>query len=225
MAGEKEQREALEKLRLEFRAKLNSVDLDSPEYFSFIQQTMDDWRSASVEIAKSYRSDVPNTECHYAALTGIGIQNQTWNKSGNSEFPSKGDRVDFFAFGAEAVSLWTHKDDDYTVLLVEVDPANFATSLWRTLASSMSVAIALSSMQEHAQTLDYCWIYRFRSDLSIHEQELLNGDASCLLSDRILETVEDWFQRSRILELLKRDESFFVASQLLRDSFEIIGFA
>jgi hypothetical protein len=181
---------------------------------------VDEWRSTSATIAESYPPNVPNSECHYAALTGLGFQNQTWKKSsGKPEFPAKGDRLDFFRFGAESASLWTHMDDDYTVLLVEIDPGNVPTSLWRTLASSMSIAIGLTSMQEHLQTLDYAWIYRFRQDLAIREQELLDGDDKLFLDSRILEAVVDWFQRARILELLQRDEAFFVASQLVCDSF------
>ena len=38
MAGEREQQEVLEKIRREFSARLNSVDLDSPQYFEIIQQ-------------------------------------------------------------------------------------------------------------------------------------------------------------------------------------------
>ncbi len=219
MAGEREQQQALEKIRREFRSRLNSVDLDSPQYFEAIQQSIDEWRLASAKIADSYPPDVPNGECHHAALTGLGFQNQTWKKAAHPEIPQKGDRFEFFRFGVEAVSLWTHKEDDYSILLIEVDPANIPTTLWKTLASSMSIAIGLASMQEHTQTLDYAWIYRFDQELSLSEQDLLDGEDPLLLDNRMLETVEQWFQRARILELLQRDESFFVAAQLVCDSF------
>ena len=152
-------------------------------------------------------------------LIGLGFQNQTWKNAAHPEIPAKGDRFEFFQFGPESASLWTHMEDDYSVSLVEVDPAKVLTSLWRTLATSMSIAIRLASMQEHAQALEYAWVYRFDQHLPLSEQELLDGGDGFLLNNRMLETVEQWFQRARILELLQRDESFFVAAQLVCDSF------
>jgi hypothetical protein len=219
VAGERERQQALERLQRDFRLRIDSVDLDSPDYFVIIQQMTDEWRSISATIDESYPLDVPNAECHHAVLTGIGFENQTWKNNQHPEIPTKGDRFDFFRFGPEMASLWTHMDDDYTVLLVEVDPVQVPSSLWRTLATSMSVSIGLASMQEHAQTIDYAWIYRFKQRRSISEQNLLGGEDPLILSSRTLERVGDWFQRAPILELLLRDETFFVASQLVCDSF------
>src|SRR5260370_24366949 len=103
---------------------------------------------------------------HYAMLTGIGFENQAWKNNEGPQIAAKGDRFDFFRFGPEVASLWTHRDDDYTVLLVEVDRASVPSALWRTLASGMSIAIALASMQEHAQAIEYAWIYDFKQDQS-----------------------------------------------------------
>ncbi|RZU35570.1 hypothetical protein [Edaphobacter modestus] len=125
MAGEREQREALDKLHDEFRARAETLDMDSAEYAEAFQQMSDEWQTISAKIAAAYPLDVPNAECHHAMLRGIAFQNQPWKQSPPGGFPAQGERVDFFRSGPEAASLWTHKEDDCTVLLVEVDLSEF----------------------------------------------------------------------------------------------------
>ncbi|WP_433968332.1 hypothetical protein [Tunturiibacter gelidiferens] len=129
------------------------------------------------------------------------------------------DRVDFFCFGPEKASLWTQQEDDYTVLLVEVDRTNILSNLWRTLASSMSISIGLASMQEQSREIDYAWIYRFDQQKPVESQDRLDGDDPLILNERSIYRIEHWFDHARILELLLRDEKFFVAAQQLCDSF------
>ncbi len=219
MAGEREQREALHELQRQFRARVEALDLDSPGYVQAFQQMSDDWRTISEKIAVAYPLDVPNVECHHAMLKGIAFENQAWKPSSSGGFPTKGDRFDFFRFGSEAASLWTQQDDDYTVLLVEVDRTYVPSNLWRTLGSSISVSIGLSAMQEDSQELNYAWIYRFDQNTPVTEQERLDGDDPLILTNRLIFRLERWFEQARILELLLRDEKFFVAAQQLCDSF------
>jgi hypothetical protein len=219
VAGEREQREALDKLQHEFRARLETFDMDSAEYGQAFQQMSNEWRRISDKIAAAYPLDVPNAECHHAMLKGIAFENQAWKQSPPGGFPAQGERVDFFRFGPEAASLWTQKEDDYTVLLVEVDRTTIPSNLWRTLASSMAVSIGLSSMQETSREIDYAWIYRFDQNIPVKEQERLDGDDPLILTNRSIYRLDHWFEQARILELLLRDEKFFVAAQQLCDSF------
>jgi hypothetical protein len=135
VAGEREQREALDELQRQFCARVKTLDLDSPGYVQGCQQMSDDWRTISEKIAAAYPLDVPNAECHHAMLKGIAFENQAWKPSLSGGFPTKGDRVDFFRFGSEAASLWTQQDDEYTVVLVEVDRTNVPSNLWRTVSA------------------------------------------------------------------------------------------
>lgn len=105
------------------------------------------------------------------------------------------------------------------MLLVEVDRTYVPSNLWRTLGSSISVSIGLSAMQEDSQELNYAWIYRFDQNTPVTEQERLDGDDPLILTNRLIFRLERWFEQARILELLLRDEKFFVAAQQLCDSF------
>ena len=68
MAGEREQREALDKLHRQFQAQLQTLDLDSPEYVQAFQQMSQEWRTIREKIAADYPLNVPNAECHHAML-------------------------------------------------------------------------------------------------------------------------------------------------------------
>ena len=219
MAGEREQRKALDELHRRFQARLIDLDLDSREYVQAFQQMSEEWRAIGDKIAVAYPLNVPNTECHHAMLKGIAFENQAWKGASQGGFPAKGDRLDFFRFGPEAASLWTHQDDEHTLLLVEVDQTDIPSNLWRTLASSMAVSVGLSSMQESSPEIEYAWIYRFDPNIPVTEQERLAGDDPLILTNRSIYRIESWFEQARILEVLLRDEKFFVAAQRLCDSF------
>src|SRR5947209_7104699 len=108
MAGEREQREALDELQRQSRARVATLDLDSSEYFQAVQAMSHEWRAISEKIAAAYPLDVPNADCRHAMLKGIAFDNQAWKPSSSGRLPAKGDRVDFFRFGPELASLWTH---------------------------------------------------------------------------------------------------------------------
>lgn len=172
MPGEREQRKALEELQLQFRARVATLDLDSAEYFQAAQEMSHAWRAISEKIAAAYPLDVPNADCYHAMLKGIAFENQAWKSSSSGLFPVRGDKVDFFRFGPEVASLWTHQEDDYTLLLIEADHTNVPSNLWRTLGASISISIGLSSMQESSQEIEYAWIYRFDPNIPVTEQTI-----------------------------------------------------
>lgn len=65
------------------------------------------------EIEEKYPLDVPNEVCNTAVITGIFIE--------NSFEPYAGDFVDFFKVDNEKVYIWTHEEDENSVLAVVAD--------------------------------------------------------------------------------------------------------
>lgn len=219
MPGEKKRAVALGKLTAQFKAQIASVEHGSTDFFKVLEEMAVKSRSIIAKVAGEYPLDIPNAACRHAVLIGIAIDNQAWKKSTRVGFPAKGDRLPFFVFGSEAAFLWTHSEDEYTLLLVETDPSKVQPIIWRTLGNSMSIAASLTSMFESLPDVGYAWIFKFAEALTFSEQDLLDNDDRFALGTRTINRIEDWFDRAPILELLQRDEKFFVASQMLCEAF------
>lgn len=134
--------------------------------------------------------------------------------------PAPGDLVEFFRAGSEIIKIWTDKEGHESLLLADVNASSVTGGVWRTSAALLELTISLSSMQEHNQELRYAWIYHFQPGSAFEQQELLEDIDSYPAGISNIQTVDYWFDRADILELLIRSETFFVASQLLCYAFK-----
>ncbi len=186
---------------------------------ALIKEFNEKWTEELARIDSKFPPDPPNAACHHAVITGLKLTNSTWMNGDPPMLPAPGDLVQFFCAGSEVIKIWTDKKDHESLLLTDIDPSRVLAGIWRTSAVLLELTIALSSMQEHSQNLGYAWIYHFQPDSPFEQQELLDFD-SCPAGQSVIQTIDYWFQRADILELLIRSEAFFVASQLLCYAFK-----
>lgn len=219
MAGEKEERAAREELLNQYRNLLRDAENDEVRFGNLLQELDDKWLVQRRAIRQAYPPDPPHAKCHHAVITGLALENSTWVAGHESLLPKKGDLVRLFTFGFETIYIWTHAEDEYSLLLVDVDPSVAPGSTWRTSAAALSLCTSLTALQEHAVTTGYAWIYNFDPKIRFAEQALLDEDDIHGLDQRNINTINYWFERAHVLELLLRSEPFFVSSQLLCDSF------
>jgi len=219
MAGERQEQEAREVLLAEFRPQMQALGDDDEKLIELIREFNQRWAEISSKIAEEYPLDVPNDKCKHAFLKGLALDNQTWISGSPVSLPSKGDVVPLCRVGAEEVSVWTEDRDHYSVFLVKSDPDRIPAQLWKTAASIMSVLIALTSAMESIPKVEYAWIYDFAPKKAIQEQELLDDNDRFTPGNRVIHRLDHWFESAPVMELLERDEKFFVAAQLLTQSF------
>ncbi len=134
--------------------------------------------------------------------------------------PAPGDLVNFFMAGSEVIKIWTDKKDCESLLVSDVNASRATDGIWRTSTVLLQLTIALSSMQENSQDLGYAWIYDFHPDRPFEKQELVRGRDDYAAGNSVIQTIDYWYERAHILELLIRSEEYFVASQLLCYAFK-----
>jgi hypothetical protein len=126
----------------------------------------------------------------------------------------------FFVFGHETAYIWSPASEEYCYLVVEVPSAPTAGPPLRTLASALPVCLALTARQEHSQMMRYEWISDFDPAANLSEQGFLTLNGAWRLGSSTKSSMDYWARRADVLELLLRSEPFFVASQLLCESFK-----
>ena len=173
------------------------------------------------EIAEKYPLDVPNKASNKAVITGVFIE--------NSFQPNVGDCIDFFEIENEKVYLWTQKENENSVLLVEVNENVKNNKCWVTLASLIELSRSLWTSFERKicdDKLSYKWIYHFEPHTNIENStfygmtiggptrlELTEFDSGMILK------ATDIAEMAHIIELLHRDEKAYTATAALQSSF------
>lgn len=167
---------------------------------------------------KMFPPDPPNHFCGHAILGGILFYNTAGLK--------RGDYKRLFEFGPETAHVWTHTRHAPSALVVEVDEQVREEKVWKTLGSCLRIAMAFRSNLEHTQSADdfaYDWIYHFDPEEALEEHTLLDrhpvsacntGRTGSIKPLRFLEEI------APTLDLLRKDERYFVASQHLIASVE-----
>jgi len=170
-------------------------------------------RLEDVARGKMFPPNPPNHFCRHAVLGGILFYNTAGLK--------RGDYKKLFEFGLETAYVWTHTRHAPSALVVEVDERVREEKVWKTLGSCLRIAMAFHSNLEHTQPAEnfaYNWVYHFDSEEPLEVQTLLDSDpvsrypvgtSGSLKPLRFLEEI------AHMLELLERDERYFVASQHL----------
>ena len=224
MAGEQDARTARTRLWNELKQQQPSPssaeEINDERLIALIREFNAQWAEELKRIESRFPPDPPNAACHHAVIKGLEITNSTWVLGSPPTLPAPGDVVDFFQVGSESIKIWTDKKDHESKLLVVIEPMDLVSGIWRTVAVLLDITIALSSMQEHSQDTGYAWIYHFDPKSPFETQELLEEDDKFRTGTCTFQTIDYWFERAHILELLIRSEEFFVASQLLCQSFK-----
>lgn len=161
--------------------------------------------------AQSSQTEPPNGDCRVAVLSGLLLSNLVGFQPG--------DLTPYFRFGRERVCVWTHTEHQLSNLVSFVDPEGYSSQPWKTLASCLEIAASLSSACEHIHECSYNWICDFRPKAPIDDQvfygfskaenmfpigSIRQGVAEGLLF------IPDF---AHVLELLQRDDRFFIAAQ------------
>lgn len=175
------------------------------------------------EINQKYPDDVPNKASNSAILTGVFIE--------NSFNPCKGDYIDFFELENEKLFIWTHEDNENSVLVVEVNEKIKNCNCWVTVASLIELSLCIWNSFEQGFSYDkfsYKWIYYFDSKTGIQETTFygmtIGGPSlmeSIVFDNGIVLKATEIAEMAYIIELLYRDEKAYTASAALQSSFAL----
>ncbi len=175
------------------------------------------------EIEEKYPLDVPNEVCNTAVITGIFIE--------NSFEPYAGDFVDFFKVDNEKVYIWTHEEDENSVLAVVADEEVKNKKCWVTVAELIDLSRYLWTSFERRgidDKLSYKWVYYFDPKIGIKNSTFygmtIGGPRileSAVFHSGIVLKATDISEMAHILELLWRDEKAYTATAALKLSFQL----
>jgi hypothetical protein len=124
-----------------------------------------------------------------------------------------------FELPYEAVSIWTHTQSTHSCLVSTASSNVHSQPIWRNAGSLIYLAMGLVSSFEHIQEIDYDWIYDFDPNLPIEKCNFLNVNSLDRFSG-YLKKVYEIADLAPLIELLQRDERFYVATQNLFASFD-----
>lgn len=152
-----------------------------------------------------YPTDIPNSKCNYALLTGLKFE--------NSFGPKVNDVYKLFETEYETVSVWTHSKNEYSALITEVSESIKDLNFWKNIGYVIQVSLDYYKSFELFTDIEYRWCYYFDRMSKYDSLELYNtndlerfsmGDASIIKITELSEI-------ARLLELFMRDEKAFTA--------------
>jgi hypothetical protein len=183
---------------------------DSELYENLLAQYLKLGRLESLRQANQYACDPPNASCNHAIMTGVLLSKKSGFKTH--------DFTPLFELPDEVVSIWTHSQDAYSCLVSKVAEDVHSQAIWRNAGTLIHLAMGLKSSFEHIQEIDYDWIYDFDPNLPVDDCKFMNLDSFDRFSGRIRE-VRELADLAPLIELLLRDEKFFIATQNIFASF------
>lgn len=185
----------------EFFAKYEGGEKKLPELFSLYLKEQEERRS---EYFKTNPIDAPNHVLNHAIIEGIEIR--------NDKVLSKGDYFHLFDVGVEKFYIWTYQDDVNSILIVDVSPDVKKEEMWKTAVSILEIAFTIMNELEQTQSFGYDWIYRFNHRIEIEQHHYLK-DRFNVKDIRIIIRLLDFKNIINLIELLYRDNKYYVASQ------------
>ena len=184
---------------------------------------LEELKKQDEEILNKHPLDVPNKASNKAVITGLFIE--------NSFKPFEGDLIDFFKLGHEKVFVWTQKENEFSMLLVEVDEKVKDEKCWITLASIIELSRYLCTYFERKMSddiFDYKWIYYFDPKIGIEHSTFygmtIGGPSPLELTEfasGVVLKATDIAEMAHIIELLHRDEKAYIATANLKLSFSL----
>jgi hypothetical protein len=192
------------------RQAMDARESDSALYENLLAQYLMLGQLESVRQANRYPCEPPNPSCNHAILKGVLLSNESGFKTH--------DFTPLFELPGEAVSIWTHSRNAYSCLVSKVTEDVHSQVIWRNAGTLIYLAMGLKSSFEHIQEIDYEWIYDFDPNLHVGDCKFMNLDSFDRFSGSI-NKVRELADLAPLIELLLRDEQFFVATQNLFASF------
>lgn len=190
------------------RSKLKEIAkhirTDKTKFSELLKEYLDEQDRKTEEYFKVNPIDAPNHVLTHAIIEGIAFY--------NDKVLSVGDYHYLMEIGLEKLHIWTYEEDVVSILISEVSPDVKKTNLWKTAASILDLGLTLNSSLEHFHELTYDWIYRFEPSISIKKQHYLKNDEFSLQRRSIMSLIE-FKNIMNILELLVREDKFYVATQ------------
>jgi hypothetical protein len=185
---------------------------------SLISKYMREQVRLNREIEKRFPPDPPNSKCHHAIIDGLQLSNSVGVFSPDlSNMARTGDVKRLFQFNSEQLYRWTHKQNEYSIFLSTVPVRTRPSGVWRTAATALRLAVAIGSEFEHMPDTRYVWIYHFDRRKPFPEQTVYDSD---ILRGGQIHPVHFWAENAQVLELLARDERFYLAAQYLYAAFQ-----
>jgi len=183
---------------------------DNKEFDRLIEEQSEILRTEEEKFFREFPPNPPNERCHYALINGALIDQESHKEK--TEFQP------FFDIGFEKVFIWSHKNNRFASLIIDTDYSQLPPTYWKTFASIVEIVYALSTAFEWVTECNYDWIYNFNQNLTIKENSFLYIENNERLSGTMLD--KKFFDRqSPIIELLIRDECFYVMCSNLLASF------
>lgn len=190
----------------------DKIKLFTEEYFngdkdmsmSLLQKLLKEQQEARINYYEENPVDAPNDVLGYALIEGIGISNDF--------ILSKGDFNEFFTIGLEKFYCWTHETDKNSYLVVEVNPKVKEKAIWKTAISILEIAFTMASELESNYEFKYDWVYRFKYNERIDNLHYLK-DRHHILNWRSMSRVIEFIDNSVLIEILTRDDKFYIACQ------------
>jgi hypothetical protein len=192
------------------RRAMDARESDSASYEILLAQYLTLGRLESLRQANRYPCEPPNASCNHAILKGLLLSNESGFKTH--------DFTPLFELPYEVVSIWTHSRNAYSCLVSKVTEEVHSLAIWRNAGTLIHLAMGLKSSFEHIQEIDYEWIYDFDPNLPVSDCKFMNLDSIDRFSGSI-NKVRELADLAPLIELLLRDEQFFVATQNLFASF------
>ena len=206
--------EAQEKINALKNSLLESKRKDLNELEVILQKQIDLLKIEKEKQKKIYPGNPPNKSCHIALLTGILFSNENGLQLH--------DLIPYFSTIYEKAYIWTHTRNESSSLVVDVDSSVKSLSVWRNLASILELTLAISFnfeyVDEYVDECDYDWIYNFNPNTSIKDSEFFNLENFARFSGS-QHKISFLADRAALIELLFRDERFYVMSMNLLSSF------
>jgi len=166
------------------------------------------------KLEERYPPNPPNSACDNAYVKGILIE--------NSFEPRVGELHELFAVEHEKLYVWTHDKDEYSSIIIRVDPTVKDIPFWKTIGSVLWLAIQYSDAFSDASTdvLEYKWLYYFNPQKKLAEQTFGNLKQFESIKDGRILKATDLGNLAAIIELMLRDDKAYTALMLLCNSFK-----
>ena len=168
-------------------------------------------------IAEVYPEDVPNEASKHAIIRGYCVE--------NSFEPSVGEYNYLCQIGYEDLHIWTYAQDEYSVLVSEVNLAVKQQPFWKTASYLIWISRYFCRSFEGATAEDlpdYKWMYYFDPSNSKIEDIVFRGLSDIevkLISTGIQIKATEIADLAPIIELLIRDDKVYTALSLLFTAF------
>lgn len=184
-----------------------------------LRKAIKDWVDYQIEkqaeLEKKYPPNPPNYVCKNAFVKGLLIE--------NSFNPQVGEVNELFETECEKLYVWTHDKNEYSAIIIDVDPTVKNIPFWKNIGSVLWMALQYSNAFEGISSdwFEYRWIYYFNSKKILSEQvfnNLAQFDEIYLKDGRVIK-VTDIGNLAPEIELMLRDDKAYTALMMLCNSF------